>query len=391
MSITLDTRLDVLKKIIDKNQKRDDKANYEKFYEMYSMVLSWISEKSLVLYGGYALNLLLPKVHKIYDPNTLPDADCFSNHAKEDAKELANELKKNNYNYVEVKAGVHKGTYKVFAEFMPVADITQVGSPMFKYLTNNAIVVNKMMVCPAQFLMWSLYKEMSRPKGSGYRWEKIYPRYLSFHRHYKFKERAPQSCQNEMSPIVDKLEELIKEKQWPIIGHRAVSIHLSKDCRPIPEMYAFDIMTTNVNETFKDIKESLGSETYVTLITNPSYSIKEIAVKISFVKFGQNNTKLCKLYEVDACYSYQKKNGFMVGSVDTILHFLYSHYITTIYYKGEDDKLTKAIRKLIVVLEKHANLLEPNLRFRVDCVGYEKTLVNVKKEHWNMKPFNFRP
>lgn len=391
MSITLDTRLDVLKKIVDKNQKRDDKENYEKFEGMYSFVLSWISEKSLVLYGGYALNLLLPKVHKIYNPKTLPDCDCFSNHAREDAKELAVDLRKSGYNYVEVKAGLHKGTYKVFAEFMPIADITQVGKPMFKYITNNSIQVGDQKVCPPQFLMWSLYKEMSRPKGSGYRWEKIYPRYLAFHRHYKFKERLPQACQNEMSPVVDKLEQLIKEKQWPIIGHRAVSIHVSKECRPIPEMYAFDILTDNVDETFEQIKKSLGSEAHITLVRYPSNSIKEVAPKISFVKFGHNETRLCKLYEVDACYSYQRKSGFLVGSIDTILHFLYGHYITASHYKGEDDKLTKAIRKLIVLLEKHSNELEPNDRFKVDCIGYEKTIVNVKKELWSRKLFNFRP
>jgi hypothetical protein len=391
MSITLDTRLDVLKKIIDKNQKRDDRANYDKFSEMYDMVLYWISKKSLVLYGGYALDLLLPKIHKIYDPKTLPDADCFSDHAREHAKELALDLKKAGYNYVEVKAGLHKGTYKVFAEFMPIADITQVGAPMFKYLAKNCIKTNDLMVCPAQFLMWSLYKEMARPKGSAYRWEKIYPRYLSFHRHYKFKDHVPQACQNEMSPIVDKLEELIKEKQWPLIGHRAVGIHIGKECRPMPEMYAFDIMTSNVDETFAEIKKALGSEAHITLVRYPSHSIKEVAPKISFVKFGHNETRLCKLYEVDSCYSYQKKNGFLIGSVDTVLHFLYSHYITASYYKGDDDRLTKIVRKLIVSLEKYANNLEPNQRFRVDCIGYEKTMVNVKKELWTRKLFNFRP
>lgn len=391
MSITLDTRLDVLKNIIDKNQKKQDKENYDKHFEMYSLVLSWISSKSLVLYGGYALNLLLPKVHKIYDTKTLPDADCFSSHAREDAKELALKLKASGYNYVEAKAGIHKGTYKVFAEFMPVADITQVGPPMFKYLTNNAVAVNGAMVCPPQFLMWSLYKEMSRPKGSSYRWEKIYPRYLAFHRHHRFKERAPQACQNEMSPVVDRLESLIKEKSWPIIGHRAVGVHLSKECKPIPEMYAFDIMTMDVDQTFAEIKASLGSDAHVTLVKYPSNSIKEVAAKVSFVKFGKSETRLCKLYEVDACYSYQKRGGFVVGSVDTILHFLYSHYITASHYKGDDNKLTKVIRKLICALEKHANELEPNQRFRVDCVGYEKTIIDVKREMWARKNFNFRP
>ena len=391
MSIILDTRLDVLKKIIDKNQKREDRENFEKHSEMYSKVLDWISSKSLVMYGGYALNMLMPKVHKIYDSKTLPDADCFSNHARDDAKELAEALKKAGYNYIEVKAGIHKGTYKVFAEFMPVADITQVGLPMFRYLSSNAIVVNKLSICPAQFLLWSLYKELCRPKGSGYRWEKIYPRYLAFHRHYKFKERLPQVCQNDMSPVVDTLEDLIKQKGWPIIGHRAVGIHLSKDCRPIKEMYAFDIVTTNIDETFVEIKAALGTDAHVTLVRYPSHSIKEVAPKIGFIRFGKNETRLCKLYEVDACYSYQKKSGFMVGSVDTTLYFLYGHYITSSYYKGEDDKLTRSIRKLIVSLEKHANSLEPNQRFRVDCVGHEKTIVNVKKEMWDRKNFNFRP
>ena len=44
-----------------------------------------------------------------------------------DAKDLADIYVKQGFTEVEAKSGMHHGTYKVYVNYLPVADITQVG------------------------------------------------------------------------------------------------------------------------------------------------------------------------------------------------------------------------------------------------------------------------
>ena len=57
----------------------------------------------------------------------------------EDAKMLADIYYKKGYTSVEAKSGVHHGTYKVFVNFVPIADITQIDESFYHYLNCNDI------------------------------------------------------------------------------------------------------------------------------------------------------------------------------------------------------------------------------------------------------------
>jgi len=390
--MSINPKLDILKQIIDKQQEKDELAKYKLHSDMYDLVIKTVKDKKLILYGGFALNILLPKKHRIYKPKTLPDVDCFSANAKEDAINIADLLYKQGYKFIEVKSAIHAGTYKVFAEFMPIADITQVSKSMFEYLTNNSVLDKNtgLSICPPEFLMWSLYKELARPEGSGFRWEKIFSRYIIFHKHHKFIDKfidkSKMKCFTEDSPTVDKFADFIKEKKWPLIGQRAVSLYLNMECKPLENMYAFDIIVENIDEAFKEIQKNFESDN-LTLKTHTTKSLKELTNKIGFVK--HNNTRLCKLYETDSCYSFQKKQNFIIGSVDTVLHFLYANYMISTHFDKSDIVLV--IQKLIINLEKYALTLDIKERFKIACYGYEKTPTNVKKENWFKKAFNYRP
>ena len=96
---------------------------------------NFISKKGLVCYGGTAINNILPERDQFYNKELeIPDYDCFSSKAMEDAKELADIYYKAGYTEVEAKAGVHVGTYKVFVNYIPIADITQLNPNIFKAL-----------------------------------------------------------------------------------------------------------------------------------------------------------------------------------------------------------------------------------------------------------------
>ncbi len=54
--------------------------------------------------------------------------------AMNDAVELADIYYKNGFTNVEAKAGVHYGTYKVFVNYIPVADITHLNPTIFEQI-----------------------------------------------------------------------------------------------------------------------------------------------------------------------------------------------------------------------------------------------------------------
>ena len=93
---------------------------------------------------------------------------CFTN-----AKDLCNIYSKENVYHVEGKNAFFYGSYKVFVNFVPIADITQVHPDFYNYLLKHSVKVSEILYTPPLFLRMSLHQEyLARPLGDVSRWEK---------------------------------------------------------------------------------------------------------------------------------------------------------------------------------------------------------------------------
>ena len=90
----------------------------------------------------------------------------------EDAKELCNIFTIENVHNIESKNAFIHGTYKVFVNFVAIADITQVDKGFYEYLLKHNIQKDKVLYTPPEFLRMSLHQELARPLGDISRWEK---------------------------------------------------------------------------------------------------------------------------------------------------------------------------------------------------------------------------
>ena len=160
-----------------KKRNQEHEISMEKdVVEIFSTVLSFIKSKRVLCYGGTAINAALDEEDKFYDETfDLPDYDFFSTKALDHAKELSNVFARKGY-VVNAKAGQHHGTYKVFVNFLPVADITQCDPRIFTRLWKQRFIKKGVGYVPPHFLKWSMYTELSRPMGDVARWEKVYTR-----------------------------------------------------------------------------------------------------------------------------------------------------------------------------------------------------------------------
>ena len=124
---------------------------------------------------------------RFYNKNIeLPDYD-FSPNALFLAKKLANIYHDEGYEEVEAKSGIHSGTFKVYVNFMPIADITYIDRRFFNNLYKKAIKINSICYCPPNFLRMAMYVELSRPMGDISRWEKVLKRLILLNKNYPLK------------------------------------------------------------------------------------------------------------------------------------------------------------------------------------------------------------
>ena len=171
-----DCELAILRQAVDETEmlQGQQKVNNAEIKKMLSIVEDFIIRKKLICYGGTAINNILPKYAQFYKRDIeIPDYDFFSNNALNDAKELADIYYNSGYTDVEAKSGIHYGTFKVFVNYIPIADITYLNKVIYKTISKEAIKIAGIKYAPPNYLRMSMYLELSRPNGDVSRWEKV--------------------------------------------------------------------------------------------------------------------------------------------------------------------------------------------------------------------------
>ena len=196
----IDDFYEVLEKKMEKPQEVAFKIEEKKIKEkkrnistILNVVAKKIDEHNGILYGGYALNELLPKHLQFYVEDTIPDYDFFVKDAEAVSKDIADKLNSKKKQYTEVRYAMHEGTYKVFSNFESVADVTQISTYEYDTLLKNSIrhKVNyktTVKLAPIEFLKAVAYLELCLPIGSSFRWTKTFERILRFEKANPLKE-----------------------------------------------------------------------------------------------------------------------------------------------------------------------------------------------------------
>ena len=155
--------LAVLRSAVDKIDKKTGrkKINDPDIKEIIRIVEDFLKLSKRVCYGGTAINNILPLQDQFYDKTTeLPDYDFFSPEPLKDAKKLADIYYEKGFSEVEAKSGMHPGTFKVYVNFLPIADITYLVPELYKSISKKAIQVANIYYCPPNYLRMAMYLEL---------------------------------------------------------------------------------------------------------------------------------------------------------------------------------------------------------------------------------------
>ena len=392
-----DCELAILRTAVDKAEERQGRksANSPEIKRIITIVENFIRNKKLICYGGTAINNILPKQDQFYNKDVeIPDYDFYSANALNDAKELTDIYVKEGFIEVEAKSGQHYGTFKVFVNFIPVADITLLPKELFNAIKNESIRISGILYAPPNLLRMGMYLELSRPAGDVSRWEKVLKRLTLLNKHYplstaecKHIDFQRKMGENEnVNKIYDTVQQTLVDQGVVFFGGYALSIyaqhmphHLRRQLLKIPD---FDVLSEEPTVTAQIITERLHDigVKKVKIIKRPA--IGEIIATHYEIRVGVDT--IAFIYEPLACHSYNiiKESGYdvKVATIDTMLSFYLAFlYANRPYY--DKNRILCMSKYLFEVQEKNRLSQKGVLRrFSINCMGHQETVEEMRAE-----------
>jgi len=397
-----DCELTILRAAVDKAQEIQAKkgVNTPEVKHMIRIVEDFLAKKGLICYGGTAINNVLPKHDQFYDTNVeIPDYDFFSPNPLNDAKELADIYIKEGFSEVEAKSGVHYGTYKVFVNFIPVADITLLDKTLFKSIKKESISIAGIRYCPPNFLRMLGYLELSRPAGDVSRWEKVQKRINLLNKHYplkiercnysKFLRKFEDDNLKRIKKIYDVTKSTFINQGLIFFGGYASSLYSKYMPQKIRSNFTeepdFDILSMNPYQSCIILKERLSDEGIKDVTIHKKKNLGEVISEHYEVRVGKD--AIAMIYYPLSCHSYNVirdgNDKVKVATIDTMLSFYLAFiYAGRPYY--DDDRILCMANFLFQVQQKN-RLKQKGLlrRFSVSCMGDQKTLEDLRGEKAN--------
>lgn len=385
---------DTLERLAEEYDKKVNLNIIKKTSNLFNLVTDFIISNKLILYGGFAINILLPENNKIYDDSTINDFDCFSKTPKKHAKELSNILARNGFKYIEVKPGIHPGTWKVFVEFISVCDITDINAQeydrmieLIEFENKEAKTMNNFYIAPKSFLKRELCYELSQPATSSFRWSKLMNRFIKFNKSFpnKLSKKVKQiydKTDKELNDMALNIIKICKEFDVIFIGNIAIDLHkgLYRETKTNLNIYSeydcfVDVIYIEPTKILEKLIESYGNIFKIVEINNRTIISKD-GINLLSIYNGKNG-----------CYSYCKKKGMRVGTVFTILYFLYCEYMNKQLENPHD--ILQNIDTVYKIMKTMS--CENHCFMNIICYGEVKDMRQIRKDSWNKKLSKYRP
>lgn len=364
----------------------------------YKIVSQFIKDRQLVLYGGTVINMYLPREAKIYKSGDTPDYDMYSYKPWEDAVDLVDLLYQNGFEYTEARAGVHPGTYKVFSNFIPVADITYMSKEDLNKLQTSKIRGIK--VVSSYNIISEMYKQLLTINDT-HRWEKVGPR-LKLMEKYKNPVDKRLKCS---SDIFINEEVILDENLTKLLEQTFLYCKKNKLLHTGPLAYNtyieiggglkrllvdhYEVLTENGKQNAEELFDILiktgVNKNSLSIITKYETwkSLNHTSYSILF-----NSQLICKFIQLSICVGYKYILQRYIVSIDYLKYELYEKLAFT---KKEDNSDLNCLLKYLYYIQnnfyKKKNKTEldntPFQRFILNCKGPVKSsLKNKFLENW---------
>lgn len=388
--------------IIDETAERETLNKMKKFEKLFDELKKYMKRNKIILYGGTAMNLHLPAESKIYSDKDFPDFDAFSVDPKRDAEALAKKFTGLNYKYIEIKYAMHDGTYKLYVDFEPIIDLTKVSSTNHKILLRNSCEIDGYLVTSVKHLKSAAYLELSIPKSSLFRWQKVVDRIKLLETEFKNNKSAYSTkmiqhitFSKQIDDAVEKMFNHAVENGLPVAGNHAIEYYLNDFELKTKRLDKFmltnsmglmQLLSLDVESDANNIEKLLKKSGFKKISTKTFKDDFIVPYTKLYVEYFDNNytfdkitLNICTIYDAnDHCFAYKTyaKHDVKIASIFFVLHILYF----TLFKK--EDRIDKTnVKNISNTLSRKIEISH----FQTDCYGVELTMNEIKRRRWDDK------
>jgi hypothetical protein len=375
-----------LKEVIAKAKLRIDIdiAQNPELQRAIHIVEAFLHKTQRMCYGGQAINAHLPQHEKFYDSQrSLPDYDFFTPEAEEDTNEIIEDLKKNGYTEISKRIGIHDGTIKIYVNYMPIADITQMIPELYNTIHKQSMVVDGIRYVDPLFLRMLMHLELSRPRGQVERWDKVYERLLILQRNYplktcKFTDLVDNSVAKQARPAMIRY---VLDNKLPYIGIDLHKIYMKPGSlkKRMPQLLEDSspviCFSANATDDASKLAEITSTETREYL------GFQNILP--AMIALYRNDVLAGIIVQEEACHSIiqfpvSRSSTLYLASLDTAITFFIG-----LYYRDDIEYMPKhsllcAIKHMIDLSNRYRvkpTKLFPD--FSIECDGYQTSFASL--------------
>jgi hypothetical protein len=408
-------QIEIIKQASELAQAKTDyaSAHDDNIIRAIDVVEEFLRKKHRLCYGGQAINAHLPAKYRFYDPEySIPDYDFFTPSQNSDITALVKDLKKAGFIEISVREGMHEGTIKVYVDFVPIADMTEINPKLYRILSKREYRLDGISYLDANTLRMMMYLELSRPRGEVGRWLKVYERLSLFN---EFVPTKP--CRIERDAFKGSLtkEQTSYILDYIVDNHRIFAgadlLDFYKNALKFKKQNTSWILTSkkpilffspNSDEDAKQLRSELnyiiqlnrrreggsaheGQSPNVTFpettpVTIKSFSSGGIEIIPSMKVLFQGNKSLVFIIDQVACHSYFNvpiNDGkiLRVGSMDTLitLYFSLGLFDSKFFDMGSMECLANHLVEVsIKARENPDNFVFPFISIK--CAGHQTSL-----------------
>lgn len=391
-------QIEKIKKASDEAKKSVDydSAHDDEILRAIDVIENFLRKKHRLCYGGQAVNAHLPTKYKFYDPEySIPDYDFFTPNQVLDVNTIMKDLTKAGFTEIYRREGIHEGTIKIYVNFIPVADITDMDPKLYKLLSKREFKTDGISYLDANALRMLMYLELSRPRGDVSRWLKVFERLSLFNEFVSFKpcKISYDTIHGGLNPeqLHYTIDYIIKNK-YIFAGADLLEFYKkSLYSKKLNNKWIFNttkpilFFSSNIENDAKILSDEFNSlHKNSTPITIKSYSSNVIDMVPNIQVISQGKKNLVFIIEQSACHSYfnipiNKFTNVKIASMDTLITLYFSLGIieSKFFNIGSMECLAN---KLVEISSKSRTMKTPLPFISIKCIGYQPSFPSLIRE-----------
>lgn len=389
------------------------------------IVLDFVKEKKRKIYGGTSHNSVIKAKNKAdafysEEVDISTDIDVYSPTPIEDLVELCDTLYNNGFTDAISKQAMHGETYKIFTRGYNAVDISYV--PKIIYDNIPFIEIENIRYTHPSFAMIDLYRILSEPLFSNFKWEKVFKRIKLLQKHYPFQKMPPEipkvySHKGDISNVRKTIENFITNNEsvylFGDVAYNCIineSGNTNKSIKPV-EVGIYHIVSTNYKidalgliREFKNDGIKITFKEYYPFWTLTGHSVEIIYNGNPIARVYHNMKRCCPT--IKASFGSKPNDFVQIGSFDYIflMEMVLSFRQKVLRDQNKKRYHDTIISNLIMLREEYfkknkLTLFDPSVfqSFVIPCVGraldpiMEAKKQRKEKKEKNMTMFMYKP